>query len=185
MQIDDRNILDKFCIDFCKIIEKYTKYIIVSGFVAIASGRVRGTEDIAMIIDKISKEKFSKLHEELIKSGFLCMQSDDPEEIYDLYLKDNISIRYTPKNRLVPQMKIKFTKDALDEYQLERKIKLPLTGLDVWFNSINMNIVFKEEYLKSDKDMEDARHLRIIYEDKVDEKEIEKIKKMIKKLKLK
>ena len=58
MQIDDRNILDKFCIDFCKIIEKYTKYIIVSGFVAIASGRVRGTEDIAMIIDKISKEKF-------------------------------------------------------------------------------------------------------------------------------
>ena len=184
MQIDDRNILDKFCIDFCKIIEKYTKYIIVSGFVAIASGRVRGTEDIAMIIDKISKEKFSKLHEELIKSGFLCMQSDDPEEIYDLYLKDNISIRYTPKNRLVPQMKIKFTKDALDEYQLERRIKLHLTGLDVWFSSINMNIVFKEEYLKSDKDMEDARHLRIIYEDKVDEKEIEKIKKMIKELKL-
>jgi len=41
MQIDDRNILDKFCIDFCKIIEKYTKYIIVSGFVAIASGGVR------------------------------------------------------------------------------------------------------------------------------------------------
>ena len=56
------------------------------------------------------------------------MQSDDPEEIYDLYLKDNISIRYTPKNRLVPQMEIKFTKDALEEYQLERRIKLPLTG---------------------------------------------------------
>ena len=113
------------------------------------------------------------------------MQSDDPEEIYDLYLKDNISIRYTSKNRLVPQMEIKFTKDALDEYQLERRIKLPLTGLDVWFSSINMNIVFKEEYLKSDKDMEDARHLRIIYEDKVDEKKIEKIKKMINELRLK
>ena len=52
------------------------------------------------------------------------MQSDDPEEIYDLYLKDNISIRYTSKNRLVPQMEIKFTKDALEEYQLERRIKL-------------------------------------------------------------
>ncbi len=184
MQIDDRTILDKFCTDFCKIIDKYTKYIIVSGFVAIASGRVRGTEDIDMIIEKINKKNFVKLHNELINSGFVCMQSDDVEEIYDLYLNDNISIRYTPKNKLVPQMEIKFTKDALDEYQLKTRIKLPLTGLDVWFSSINMNIAFKEEYLKSDKDIEDASHLRIIYEDQVDEKEINKIKEMIKKMRL-
>ena len=41
--VDDKNILNDFCIKFCRIVEKHAKYIIVSGFVAIASGRVRGS----------------------------------------------------------------------------------------------------------------------------------------------
>ena len=81
-------------------------------------------------------------------------------------------------------MELKFAKDALDEYQLKTKAKLPLTGLDIWFSSINMNLAFKEELLKSDKDLEDARHLRIVYKELVDEKEIDKIKKMIKRYRL-
>lgn len=45
-----------------------------------------------------------------------------------------------------------------------------------------MNIAFKEEYLKSPKDLEDARHLRIVYDNLIDEEEINNIKKMIKEL---
>ncbi len=48
-EVSDRNILDKFTEEFCSIIEKHCQYIVVSGFVAIASGRTRGTEDIDMI----------------------------------------------------------------------------------------------------------------------------------------
>ena len=77
-------------------------------------------------------------------------------------------------------MEIKLAKDELDNYQLATRTKLKLTGLDVWFSTIEMNIAFKEEYLKSPKDLEDARHLRIVYE--VNEDEINKIKKLIKKL---
>ena len=40
---------------------------------------------------------------------------------------------------------------------------------NIWFSSIESNIAFKEEYLKSDKDLEDAEHLRIIYKDKIDD----------------
>jgi hypothetical protein len=54
-EVSDGNILRKFCIDFCKILEKHCIYIIVLGFVAIASGRVRGTEDIDMIIQDYQK----------------------------------------------------------------------------------------------------------------------------------
>jgi hypothetical protein len=50
-----RNILDEFAIDFSKIVEKYTEYIIVSGFVAISSGRTRATEDIDMIIMPVKR----------------------------------------------------------------------------------------------------------------------------------
>ena len=81
-------------------------------------------------------------------------------------------------------MEIKFAKDELDLYQLATKVKLPLTGLEVWFSSIEMNIAFKEEYLKSDKDLEDAQHLRIVYKNKLNEDTINKIKKDIKRLRM-
>ena len=111
------------------------------------------------------------------------MQSNSTEEIYS-YLVDRTSVRYTLKNQPLPEMEIKFAKDELDYYQLKTRIKLPLTGLDIWYGSIDMNIAFKEEYLKSDKDLKDAEHLRKIYPELVDEDEIDRIKKMIKRIRL-
>ncbi len=180
-QTSDRNILDTFCEEFCAIIEKYCKYIVVSGFLAIASGRTRGTEDIDMIIERISKAQFEVLFRELEQNGFVCMQSGSPEEAYG-YLKDNMPLRFTKKDKPIPEMEVKFAKDRLDYYQLGQRIKLPLTGLNVWFGNININIAFKEELLKSPKDLEDARHLRIVFKEMVDELEIKEVKKMLKEL---
>ena len=182
--ISDKGELETFCIKFAKIIEKYTKYIVVSGFVAIAAGRTRATEDIDMIVSKIPEQKFIKLHNDLTRNDFVCKQTDDPKEIYE-YLRDNLSVRYTEKNKPLPEMEIKFSKDKLDEYQLENRQKIPFTGLNIWFSSIEMNIAFKEEYLKSNKDLEDAHHLRKLFKEQINEQEINEIKKMIKKIKLK
>lgn len=182
--IKDRNILDDICTKFCKVIERYCKYIVVSGFVSISSGRTRGTEDIDVITEKMSKENFIKMHKELKKNGFVCMQSNNATLIFEDYLMDNTSIRYTYEGNLLPEMELKFAKDELDESQIRNRIKLPLTGLDVWFSTIEANIAFKEALLKSDKDMEDAKHLRIVFSDSINEKEIKKIKGMIKKLRL-
>ena len=92
--IEDRNILDEFALEFCKIVERHVKYIIVSGFVAISHGRRRTTEDIDMIIDRISYNKFMQLHEDLYSSGFHCLQSTKVEDIYE-YLDVGDSIRYS------------------------------------------------------------------------------------------
>lgn len=181
--VDNRNILDRFCLDFCKIAGKHAKYVVVSGFVAISTGRPRGTEDIDIIIEKLSKEKFTRLHNDLIKNGFVCMQSDSPDEILE-YLDDSTSVRYTYKDKPLPEMELKFAKDTLDDYQIKTRAKIPLTGLNIWFSSINMNLAFKEEYLKSEKDIEDARHLRIVFAESIDENEISKIKRIIRKLRL-
>ena len=178
-EIEDRTILDVFTEDFVNVVKKHAKYIIVLGFVAIAHGRSRGTEDIDMIIERIGKEEFIKLHNELEMAGFECIQSKNATTIYDDYLKDNISVRYIQNGNFLPEMELKFAKDALDDYQIETRTKLPLTGLDFYYSSIEMNIAFKEELLKSDKDLEDARHLRIIYSDTLDENEIENIKAKI------
>jgi hypothetical protein len=63
-EITERTILDTFAQDFVDVVEKHAKYIIVSGFVAIAHGRSRGTEDVDLIIERIGKDSFRKLHDE-------------------------------------------------------------------------------------------------------------------------
>jgi hypothetical protein len=181
--VGERNILDAFCIDFCSVVEKHCKYIIVSGFVAISSGRSRATEDIDMIIERISFDSFNSMHDDLIKQGFVCMQSDSAKEIFS-YLKDKLSVRYTRRDQPLPEMELKFVKDELDSIQLQTRVKLPLTGLDIWFSSIDMNIAFKEELLKSDKDIKDAEHLRKVYPELINESEIKELKKIIRRLRL-
>jgi len=172
--INDANILDRFTLEFINIIEKYTDYIIVSGFVAISSGRTRGTEDIDMIIRPINIDSFSRMHEDLVENGFVCMQSDSEDDIFE-YLKEDNPVRYTWKSKPLPQMEMKFAKDELDDYQMKTRTKLELTGLDIWFSNVNVNIAFKEHLLKSPKDMDDAKHLRIVYEELIDDDEIIKV----------
>jgi hypothetical protein len=183
--VDDRTILDKFVEDVCSIVEKHCKYIVVSGFVAIAHGRSRGTEDIDMIIERISASEFQKLHQDLREGGYECIQGDNVKSLYVDYLSENSSLRYVMEGTFVPELELKLAKDRLDEDQLANRTKLPLTGLDIYFSSIETNIAFKEELLKSDKDMEDSRHLRIIYSDQINEEEIDRIKGIIRAVKLK
>lgn len=180
----DRNILDSFCARFCSIVEKHAKYIIVSGFLIISLGRVRGTEDIDMILEKMNKERFIAMHKDLRTAGFVCMQTEDPEEIYDAYLTKKASVRYTYDDIPIPEMEIKFAKDELDEIQLRNRVKIPPARIDVWFASINSTIAFKEEYLKSQKDMEDAQHIRRTFPDQINEREIAETKKLIRKYRL-
>ncbi len=185
--IDNKTILDEFAESFCKIIDKYAKYVVCSGFVAISHGRTRGTEDIDMIIERIPKQIFIELHNDLLKNRFICMQSDNPADIYEMYLNKRNSIRYVWNDEgfFPPEMEIKFAKDEIDFEQLKNRTKLPLTRLNIYFSPIEDNIAFKEEFLKSDKDMEDAKHLRIIYEETIDENKINQIKEKIRRLRMK
>lgn len=181
--VDEKTILDKFVEEFCSVVNRHCKYAVCSGFVAIAHGRARGTEDIDMLIEKINFQEFLSLHNDLIKNDFVCIQSDSPKKLFYEYLKKGNSIRYVWKDEgfFPPEMELKFVKDELDEEQLKNRKKLPFSGLNVYFTSIESNIAFKEDFLGSQKDLEDAKHLRLIYKGKISEKEINKIKEKIKK----
>ena len=183
-RIEDKTILDKFVEEFCEVVDKHVEYIICSGFVAIAHGRSRGTEDIDMIIRKMDEKDFILLHEDLIKEGFVCIQSNEPKIIYSKYLIQENSVRYVwdDEGFFPPEMEIKFAKDELDNEQIDSRTKFPLTGLEVYFSSIEGNIAFKEEFLGAQKDIEDAKHLRIVYSGDIDELKINLIKDKIKKL---
>ena len=58
--------LDKFALNFLSILEKYTKYVVVSGYVAILLGRTRATDDIDVFIKPLSKDEFFRLYNEFL-----------------------------------------------------------------------------------------------------------------------
>lgn len=66
------NELDKFVLNFIKILQKHADYVIVSGYVAILLGRDRGTDDIDIFIPKISKEKLAVFYDDLVGNGYWC-----------------------------------------------------------------------------------------------------------------
>jgi len=181
--LSDKNILDEFTANFCAIVEKHCKYVVVSGFFAISSGRSRGTEDIDIIIEKLTFDTFRELHVNLKQKGFDCIQTHDIKEIYD-YLKDKLSVRYIYRHKDLPNMELKMARDKLDEIQIKNRKKYGLTGQDLWFAEIEMFLAFKEELLKSKKDIEDATHIREVYSDEINKSKINKYKELIQRYRL-
>ena len=173
------NILDKFVLKFVSILEKYVKYVIVSGYVAILFGRARATEDIDIIISKLPKNKFEKLWNEIEKNNFWCLNTPSAEEAYK-NLIDELAIRFAKKGKIIPNVEIKFCKNEIDKYTLRKRMKVILKGQEIFISPIEMQIAYKEAILKSEKDLEDALHLREIFKEIISEKEIEKLKKVMK-----
>ena len=181
-RVSDVNILNKFTEDFCGVVNLYAKYIVVSGFVAISHGRSRGTEDVDIIIERLSFSRFKELHDALVSVGFECLYPLKVEDIYE-HLVGKLNARYSWKGVELPNMEVKFAKDSLDDEQFENREKIEFTGVDVFFPKIEESVAFKEECLGSEKDMEDAKHLRLIYEGKLDEDYIGEYKKKIRRIK--
>ena len=170
--------LDKFVLNFIKILEKHVDYVIISGYVSILFGRARGTEDVDVFIRPINKNKVINLYKELIKKGYWCLNSDDEEEIYD-YLTNGLAVRFAIKNETIPNFEVKFAKKILSLESFKDTIKVITNEGRLVISSLERQIAFKRYYLKSDKDLEDARHIEELFKDKIDYKKINIYKKLI------
>lgn len=180
--IDERTIkldrelseLDKIVLKFVNVLKKYAGYVLISGYVAILFGRSRGTEDVDFIIEKISKEKFKEFYQDLMSSGFWAISVDDPEELFALLDEEKLGVRFAEKGKVLPNMELKFVKDALDQLALKEKIKVITKEGELYTSKIEMQIAYKRLILKSQKDLEDARHLQKLFN--IPEEKINKFK---------
>src|SRR3989344_3467497 len=94
------NELDKFTIEFISILEKYTPYVIVSGYVSILLGRSRASEDVDLLIPLMSFDKFSFLFEELFGKGYECANTSIVKEAFEML--DYHAIRFYKDGMPVP-----------------------------------------------------------------------------------
>jgi hypothetical protein len=166
----DMTDLDRFVKDFLEVLKKHSGYLIVSGFVSISSGRARGTEDVDILVPVMDRGRFDKLFKNLNESGFWCYQGETTEEVYD-YFKDMSSIRFARVDEVFPNMEVipidATRKAKFFEFNHPQKMRVQ----DFEFNvpPIEFEILYKELVLKGKKDIEDARHLRVIFSELTDD----------------
>jgi predicted nucleotidyltransferase len=170
--------LDKFAMDFIKIIEKHVSYVIISGYVSIILGRSRSSEDIDIFIKKISRDKFEGLYQDLINDKFWCLNSGNIDDLYS-YLQDGLAIRFAYKGEGIPNFEVKFPKDFIDEEVFEDSITVQIGDFSFFISSLEKQIAFKKYYLGDDKDLEDAKHIEELFNKDLDMDKIEETKKLI------
>ncbi|WP_424027219.1 hypothetical protein [Methanoregula sp.] len=159
-------MLDQFVLDFIRILEPETPYVIVSGYVAILFGRSRGTEDVDILIPLLEQEAFFRLHDALVHGGFEFLNAEDANGLHDM-LSKNMGIRIARAGQFIPNIELKFLKDDVDRIVLRDRIEVSLPDANVFISPIGIQIAYKL-YLGSQKDIEDALYLWEIFKDDLD-----------------
>ena len=172
------NELDKFVFKFIRFLEKYTDYVVISGYVSILLGRSRSTEDIDVFIKEIDFEAFSRFYDELKGNGYWCLNAEEAHEIYN-YLSQGLAARFALENETIPNFEVKFAKKPLYKASFEDRIIVATQLGNVYISSLERQIAFKKYYLKSDKDIEDAEHIESLFKDNIDKEKINKYKKLL------
>jgi len=171
--------LDQFALDVIDIIKKYTNYVIISGYVSIFFGRARATEDVDMFISEFPYEQFIKMHDEFIENGFE-FTIDNPKDLYFEYLLNKTPINIWRKGFPLLRMEIKLAKKQSQKQVLLSPIHIKLDEKEILFADIESQIAYKRYIAKSEKDLEDARHLEIVFED-IDKEKIKYFKRIFEK----
>jgi hypothetical protein len=158
--------LDKFVKDFIPILRNYVDYVIVSGYIAILFGRNRASEDVDIIIEKPDYYKFEKLWDD-INTQYECINAFNPQEAYYEFLKNNTPIRFSKKNCFIPNFEMKLPKIELDNWTLKERKKVVVNNYELFIAPIELEIPYKL-FLGSDKDIEDARFLYVLFKKYLD-----------------
>lgn len=163
------NELDKFVLDFCRNLDNY---VLVSGYVSILFGRSRATEDIDLLISKMSSEKFKEIWEMLEENDFECINTLDVGDAFRML--DEYAIRFCRKGKPVPNMEFKKSSNEVHEYSLKNKIKVKLKDGFLFISPIEMQITYKLMLGKggNEKDLEDAKHLYELFKENINKEEL-------------
>jgi hypothetical protein len=169
--IIDKNIneLDKFVIDFVRTLKNY---VIVSGYVSIITGRSRATEDVDLLVPKMSLIEFRNIWNIVLDQGFECLNTTKVDEAYK-FLEEH-AIRFARKDKPIPNMEFKIMKNDIDKYSFDNKITVKIKNHKLFISPFEMQIAFKL-FLGSQKDIEDAKHIYILFEQNINKDELAKL----------
>jgi hypothetical protein len=168
-------LLDRFVLDFVRVLETRTPYVIVSGYVAILFGRSRGTEDIDILVPHLEKPVFTGLYDALLSGGYEFLNAEDADGLHDMLTKQ-MGVRIAKKSQFIPNIELKFLKDETDRLVLQNRLEVALPGAHVYISPIEIQIAYKI-HLGSPKDIEDALFLFEIFREYLNTAQLKELMK--------
>lgn len=169
--------LDRDVAEFTEILEECDiSYVIVSGYVAILTGRSRSTEDIDVIIEPLSKTETERLTETLKNRGYWGMAMP-LDSMYDM-LSGGDRIRIAEEGELIPNFEVWFADSDLEWSVLDDPLSAEIDGETLSISPIERQIAYKLHLAQgadslSGKDFEDALHLYSTFEEQLNREELE------------
>lgn len=167
------SINDEQVLDFSEILDKNNiRYVLFSRYIPILFGNNETSEDIDILIQKISFEKFLKLWLE-IENTYECKNSDDPIDAYNAYLKNHHVVRIAKKDNQIPELRIKIIKNEMDRFTLKYRKKVILGDRNFFISPLEMQIPLNLSR-GSPKDIDEANFLYKLSKDKLNMKLMER-----------
>ncbi|WP_276248554.1 hypothetical protein [Haladaptatus sp. YSMS36] len=160
--------LDREVLAFTRLLDSCdVNYVIVSGYVAILTGRSRATEDIDVILEPLSATEVDGLVSTLKDAGYwrMAMPLDEMHSM----LSDGERIRIAEQGELYPNFETWFASNDVERESLDAALTVKLDGDSLNISSIELQIAYKlrlAQHARSmdGKDFEDALHLYLTFE---------------------
>jgi hypothetical protein len=160
------SITDDLVLDFSDILLKNNiRHVIFSQYISNLLGIDRKCEDIDILIQNISFEKFLKLWLE-IENTYDCKNTGDPIDAYNAYLKNHHAVRIVKKESKIPEFRIKIVKNEIDRFMLKYRKKVILGDRNLFISPLEMQIPFNL-FQGSPEYIDDARYLYKLSKEKL------------------
>jgi len=174
----ERSELDERVVEFTHVLrDAGVQYAIVSGYVAILTGRSRGTEDVDVVLEPLSEAETESLVDLLEDRGFwgAAMPLADACAM----LSGGDRIRVARDGELVPNFEVWFAKRDVERAVLSDPLVADFGDETVQVSPIELQIAYKLRLAEragstSGKDFEDALHLFVTFEEELNTAELER-----------
>ena len=168
------NVLDEMALRFSGYLKRAgIDHAFLSGYVAILFGRNRSSEDIDVVCGPMSFEKFTSLWD-LVHSDMECIITSDNKEAFEEYLCQETALRFAMKGGFIPNVEMFIARNPLHDRAIAESIDVILNGTPLPISPLEQQIAYKV-YMGSEKDLEDARFLFKLMEERLDKAAIHEL----------
>jgi hypothetical protein len=161
--------LDRDVVEFTDILDSCdVDYVIVSGYVAILTGRSRATEDIDVILEPLSEAKTEQLVAEFEAQGYWGMAMP-LEEMYSM-LEGGDRLRIAEEGVMYPNFEVWFVSNAVEQEAMSNSLTVEFADSQINISPLELQIAYKLRLAQrsgslTGKDFEDALHLYLTFEE--------------------
>jgi hypothetical protein len=169
--------LDRSVIDFTSVLDSVgVDYVVVSGYVAILTGRSRATEDVDVVLEPLSESATDELVATLEDRGYWGMAMP-LSEMFSM-LEGGDRIRIAEEDTFYPNFEVWFASNEIEREALSASIAAEMNDHRVAISPIELQIAYKLGLAQrsgstTGKDFEDALHLFLTFEGQFNEAALE------------